>query len=71
MAPPAGAPAVRVDEDLTPVSKNSHGAAKLVAEDLCSLFCRQHGMSYIVLRTSRFFRARDDSPGARWRERSA
>ena len=71
MAPPAGAPAVWVDKDLTPIPMNIHGATKLAAEDLCSLFRHRHGMPCIVLRTSRFFPARDDLPGARWRERSA
>ena len=71
MPPPTGAPAVRVDEDLTPIPMNIHGATKLAAEDLCSLFRHRHGMPCIVLRTSRFVPARDDLPGARWRERSA
>ena len=71
MPPPTGAPAVRVDEDLTPVSKSNHDATKLAAEDLCKLFRRPHGMPCMALRTSRIFPARDDEPGARWHGRSA
>ncbi len=67
MAPPAGAPAVWVAENLTPIAKNIYGATKLAAEDLCSLFHRQHGMPCIVLRTSRFFPERDDDSDARAR----
>ena len=65
MGPAAGAPAVWADEDLRPIPKNIYGATKLAAEDLCSLFHRQHGMPCIVLRTSRFFPERDDEAGAR------
>ena len=64
MTPAAGAPAVWVDETLRPIPKNIYGATKLAAEDLCSLFHRQHGMPCIVLRTSRFFPERDDDPDA-------
>ena len=67
MAPPPGAPAVWVDEDLKPIPKNIYGVTKLAAEDLCSLFHRQHGMPCIVLRTSRFFPERDDQKEARER----
>lgn len=65
MAPRPGAPAVWVDEDLKPIPKNIYGATKLAAEDLCSLFHRQHGLPCIVLRTSRFFPERDDQKEAR------
>lgn len=67
MAPPPGAPAVWVDEQLAPIPKNIYGATKLAAEDLCSLFHRQHGMPCIVLRTSRFFPERDDEKETRER----
>ncbi len=67
MAPAPGAPAVWVDEDLTPIPKNIYGATKLAAEDLCRLFQRQHGLPCIVLRTSRFFPERDDRQDARER----
>lgn len=67
MAPAPGAPAVWVDEQLKPIPKNIYGATKLAAEDLCSLFHRQHGMPCIVLRTSRFFPERDDQKEARER----
>jgi len=67
MAPAPGAPAVWVDEDLKPIPKNIYGVTKLAAEDLCSLFHRQHGLPCIVLRTSRFFPERDDQKDARER----
>ncbi|MES3015578.1 MAG: NAD(P)-dependent oxidoreductase [Pseudomonadota bacterium] len=67
MAPKPGAPAVWVDEALTPIPKNIYGVTKLAAEDLCSLFQRQHGLPCIVLRTSRFFPERDDEPDVRAR----
>ena len=62
MTPPPDAPAVWVDESLRPIPKNIYGATKLAAEDLCSLFHREHGLPCIVLRTSRFFPERDDQP---------
>jgi len=67
MAPPPGAPAVWVDEELKPIPKNIYGATKLAAEDLCGLFHREHGLPCIVLRTSRFFPERDDVKAARER----
>ncbi|HZT56054.1 MAG TPA: NAD(P)-dependent oxidoreductase, partial [Burkholderiaceae bacterium] len=56
-----------VDEALHPIPKNIYGATKLAAEDLCSLFHRQHGMPCIVLRTSRFFPEPDDQQDVRER----
>jgi len=67
MLPQPGAPAVWVDEALTPIPKNIYGATKLAAEDLCRLFQRQHGLPCIVLRTSRFFPERDDQQDVRER----
>ncbi len=61
MSPPAGAPAAWITEDVTPVPKNIYGATKAAAEDLCQLFHRNHGLSCIVLRTSRFFPEADDN----------
>lgn len=60
--PAPGAPAVWVDEALTPIPKNIYGATKLAAEDLCRLFHRQHGLPCVVLRTSRFFPVRAGAP---------
>ena len=65
LMPPAGAPAVWVTEELTPVPKNIYGVTKAAAEELCRLFHRSHGLACIVLRTSRFFTEADDDPAAR------
>ena len=56
----AGAPAVWITEDITPIPKNIYGVTKAAAEDLCQLFHRNHGLACIVLRTSRFFPEADD-----------
>lgn len=61
MVPPAGAPAVWVTEDVTPVPKNIYGVTKAAAEDLCRLFHRKHALPCIILRTSRFFPEEDDN----------
>jgi UDP-glucose 4-epimerase len=60
LVPPAGAPAVWITEDVTPIAKNIYGATKAAAEDLCRLFHRNHGLACIMLRTSRFFPEADD-----------
>jgi len=65
MSPPAGAPAVWVDEDLVPIPKNIYGITKLTAENLCALFQRKFGLACIVLRTSRFFPEPDDDAATR------
>ena len=65
MTPPAGAPAVWVTEDITPVPKNIYGVTKITAEDLCELFHRDHGLACLVLRTSRFFPEEDDREATR------
>ena len=54
LTPPPGAPAAWIDETVTPVPKNIYGVSKRAAEDLCTLFHRQHGLSCVVLRTSRW-----------------
>ena len=61
LAPPPGAPAAWITEDVVPVPKNIYGVTKTAAEDLCQLFHRNHGLACIVLRTSRFFPEEDDS----------
>src|SRR5580704_7573331 len=61
LAPPAGAPAAWVTEDVAPVPKNIYGVTKAAAEDLCQLFHRNQGLACLVLRTSRFFPEADDS----------
>jgi UDP-glucose 4-epimerase len=61
LTPAAGAPAAWITEDVTPIPKNIYGATKTVAEDLCQLFHRNHGLPCLVLRTSRFFPEGDDN----------
>ena len=61
LAPPAGAPALWVTEEVVPSPKNIYGVSKAAAEDLCQLFHRNHGLAAIVLRTSRFFPEEDDN----------
>jgi UDP-glucose 4-epimerase len=65
LRPPPGAPAVWVDETLTPVVRNIYGVTKTAAEDLCELMHRLTRMPVVVLRTSRFFPEDDDEPAAR------
>ncbi len=65
LAPPAGAPAIWVTEDVTPIPKNIYGVTKAAAEDLCQLFHRNNGLACIVLRTSRFFPEEDDDKAVR------
>jgi len=65
LTPPAGAPAVWVTEDTTPVPKNIYGVTKTAAEDLCELFYRNHHLSCLILRTSRFFPEEDDDKQTR------
>jgi nucleoside-diphosphate-sugar epimerase len=61
LIPPAGAPALWVTEEVTPIPKNIYGVTKAAAEDLCQLFQRNEGLACIVLRTSRFFPEEDDN----------
>jgi UDP-glucose 4-epimerase len=65
LAPPAGAPAAWVTEDVVPVPKNIYGVTKAAAEDLCQLFHRNTGLACLVLRTSRFFPEEDDDKNVR------
>jgi len=55
LAPPAGAPAAWITEEVVPVPKNIYGLTKLAAENLCELLQQSSGLPCIVLRTSRFF----------------
>jgi nucleoside-diphosphate-sugar epimerase len=61
LVPAPGAPAAWITEEVTPVPKNIYGVTKAAAEDLCQLFHRNHGLSCVVLRTSRFFPEEDDN----------
>lgn len=65
LEPAAGSPAAWITEEVTPVPKNIYGVTKAAAEDLCQLFYRNHGLSCIVLRTSRFFPEEDDNRSVR------
>lgn len=60
LAPPPGAPAAWIDEDVRPIPKNIYGVTKVAAEDLGELLHRRTGLPVIVLRTSRFFPEPDD-----------
>jgi UDP-glucose 4-epimerase len=60
LAPPPGAPAAWIDEDVRPIPKNIYGVTKVAAEDLCELVHRRTGVPVVVLRTSRFFPEPDD-----------
>ena len=60
LAPPPGAPAAWITEDVPPVPRNVYGATKTAAEDLCELVHRDHGLPCLILRTSRFFPEADD-----------
>jgi UDP-glucose 4-epimerase len=65
LVPPAGAPAIWIDESTTPLPRNIYGVTKKAAEDLVELFHVQRGLPALVLRTSRFFPEPDDNPATR------
>jgi UDP-glucose 4-epimerase len=65
LQPPPGAPTAWITEDVRPVPRNIYGLTKSVAEDLCELFHRTHGLKVIILRTSRFFPEEDDDAAIR------
>jgi nucleoside-diphosphate-sugar epimerase len=65
LIPPIGAPAAWVTEEIVPVPKNIYGVTKAAAEDLCRLFHRNHRLTCIILRTSRFFPEPDDNRATR------
>jgi UDP-glucose 4-epimerase len=71
LAPPPGAPAAWITEEVAPVPKNIYGVTKLAAENLCELFARRERLPVIVLRTSRFFPEADDSAEIRDRYETA
>jgi UDP-glucose 4-epimerase len=60
LAPPEGAPAVWITEDVAPAPRNVYGVSKSAAEDVCELVHRDHGLPCLILRTSRFFPEPDD-----------
>jgi UDP-glucose 4-epimerase len=65
LAPPPGAPAAWIDEDVAPIPRNVYGVSKTAAEDLCELVHRDHGLPCVILRTSRFFPEGDDRDDVR------
>jgi UDP-glucose 4-epimerase len=65
LTPPAGVPTAWVTEDVTPIPKNIYGVTKTAAEDVCELFHRNHHLSLLILRTSRFFPEEDDNKETR------
>ncbi len=65
LAPPPGAPAAWVTEEIAPMPKNIYGVTKAAGEDLCQLFHRNQKLACLVLRTSRFFPEADDSKDVR------
>ena len=65
LAAPQGTPATWVTEEIVPAPRNIYGVTKTSAEDLCRVFHRQHGLSCIILRTSRFFPEEDDDRSKR------
>jgi UDP-glucose 4-epimerase len=65
LAPPLGTPAAWITEEVADVPRNVYGVTKGVAEDLCELVHRDHGLPVVVLRTSRFFPERDDREDVR------
>jgi UDP-glucose 4-epimerase len=60
LIPSRNEPAAWITEDVIPIPKNIYGVTKVAAEDLCSLFYRNHRLPCLVLRTSRFFPEEDD-----------
>jgi UDP-glucose 4-epimerase len=60
LAPPPGAPAAWITEDVVPVPRNIYGVTKTAAEDLCQLVHQDEGLPCLILRTSRFFPEADD-----------
>lgn len=60
LVPPPGAPAAWITEDVADIPRNVYGVTKHAAEDLCELIHRDHGLSCVILRTSRFFPEPDD-----------
>jgi nucleoside-diphosphate-sugar epimerase len=61
LTPAPGQPGAWITEDVTPRPRNIYGVTKAAAEDLCELVHAEHGLSVVVLRTSRFFPEDDDN----------
>jgi UDP-glucose 4-epimerase len=65
LAPPAGAPAAWITEDVPLAPKNIYGVTKSAAEELCLLFHRKYRLPSLVLRIARFFPEPDDNSDKR------
>lgn len=65
LIPSRGEPAAWITEDIVPIPKNIYGVTKIAAEDLCTLFYRNHRLPCLILRTSRFFPEEDDKSEVR------
>ncbi len=65
LAPPPGAPAAWITEDVTPLPRNIYGVTKTAAEDLCELVHRDHDLPVVILRVGRFFPEPDDDDEVR------
>ena len=65
LIPSTDAPAAWITEDVVPVPKNIYGVTKVAAENFCQLFHRNHQLSCIILKTSRFFPEEDDRKAIR------
>ena len=60
LTPKKNEPAVWVTEETPSIPKNIYGVTKSTAEDFCQLFYRNHNLSCLILKTSRFFPEEDD-----------
>jgi len=60
LVPAPEEPAAWITESTTAIPKNIYGVTKTAAEDVCSLFHRDHALPCMILRTSRFFPEDDD-----------
>lgn len=60
LAPKSQTAASWIDEKTQPIPKNIYGVSKIMAENLCQLAYKEHGLPCIILKTSRFFPEADD-----------
>jgi UDP-glucose 4-epimerase len=65
MNPAPGEPAAWITEEVIPIPKNIYGVTKIAAENLCEMIARKHGLSLVILKTSRFFPEADDDAAVR------
>ncbi|GGH04585.1 NAD-dependent epimerase/dehydratase family protein [Pedobacter zeae] len=65
LTPKPNEPAIWITEKTIGLPKNIYGVTKSAAEDLCQIFCRNHKLPCLVLKTSRFFPEEDDKKSIR------